>query len=163
MKTIALLMMVVLLGSSCKGESEKSLTNGDGEHNLKTSEDTTSFLSVGCYVYRSSGNSIFFEITEVGKKIKGILVYDLAEKDRNNGTFEGKLDDAILIGNYHFKSEGLEGKREVAFMVKDDMLIEGYGELNGNGTSFKNYDSIRYASTMPLRKSECMEGRTLSD
>jgi hypothetical protein len=47
------------------------------------------------------------------------------------------------------------GKREVAFIIKDGKLIEGYGELNEEGTTFKDPSQLHFTSTMPLQKTNC--------
>lgn len=41
------------------------------------------------------------------------------------------------------------------FLVKDNQLIEGYGDLNEDGTKFKDVNSIKDTSTMPLTKVDC--------
>ncbi len=43
----------------------------------------------------------------------------------------------------------------MAFWVKDNQLIEGYGDLNEDGTKFTDVNTIKYTSTMPLTKVEC--------
>lgn len=52
-------------------------------------------------------------------------------------------------------SEGTESKREVAFRVKDNQLIEGYGPMNENGDAFTDKSSIAYSANMPLKKTDC--------
>ncbi len=84
------------------------------------------------------------------------LTYAYAEKDKNTGTFTGEFNDGKLVGTYTFQSEGVESKRQVAFMLKDNQLVEGYGELNEDGTIFKDVNSVNYSSTMPLTKMDCM-------
>src|SRR5690606_25093234 len=106
----------------------------------------------GCYTYDSNGSTISFEITDIGDSILGNLEYSFSGKDRNFGTFKGNLKGDKLFGTYTFMSEGMESSREVAFLVKGNQLIEGYGELDNGGTIFKNRDSVSYTSTMPLIK-----------
>ena len=84
-----------------------------------------------------------------------ILNIEYAEKDANQGKFVGTLNGDKLIGTYTFNSEGTESSREMAFLIKDNQLIEGYGELNEDGTKFKDMNTIKYTSTMPLTKMEC--------
>ena len=76
-----------------------------------------------------NGTTINLEITELGNPVMGNLTFALSGKDRNTGTFKGRLKDEKLIGEYTFQSEGVESSREVAFKVDGDRLIEGYGEL----------------------------------
>lgn len=112
-------------------------------------------LQEGCYTYQDTKDTIQFEITDVESGIKGKLTYALGEKDKNTGTFIGVLDENHLFGVYTFLSEGIESKREIAFMVQDNQLIEGYGELNSEGNGFKNRNEISYTSKMPLSKTDC--------
>lgn len=112
-------------------------------------------LETGCYDFKSESNNIQMEITEVNEKVMGILNIAYAEKDANQGKFVGTLNGDKLIGTYTFNSEGIESSREMAYIVKDDQLIEGYGELNENGTKFKDVNTIKYTSTMPLTKVDC--------
>ena len=87
----------------------------------------------------------------------GNLNYAFKEKDANTGTFSGVLKDSVLIGNYSFMSEGMVSSREVAFLVKENQLIEGFGELDETGTGFKDKDNISFSSSMPLTKTECSQ------
>lgn len=112
-------------------------------------------LETGCYEYKDDGNTIKMEITESNKKVIGNLNISYAEKDANYGKFIGIIDGDKLIGVYTFSSEGKESSREKFFLVKDNQLIEGYGELTENGTEFKDVNNLSYTSTMPLKKVDC--------
>ena len=120
---------------------------------METTQKST--LETSCYEYKSDGNNLKIEITAVNEEVIANLNIAYAEKDANQGKFIGKLNGDKLIGTYIFMSEGKESSREVAFMVKDNQLIEGYGELNEDGTKFKDIKTIQYTSTMPLTKVDC--------
>ncbi|MGG6231118.1 hypothetical protein [Tenacibaculum sp. SDUM215027] len=153
MKKILILFMLTTLAISCKKKESKSDTIKESKEVVV--ETPTTLLQIGCYEYSKDGNQILIEITEMDDTVKGTIEYALTEKDTNTGTFEGMLNDDKLIGTYTFSSEGTESTREVAFMVKDNQLIEGFGELNEAGNSFKNKNNISYTSTMPLTKTDC--------
>ncbi len=112
-------------------------------------------LDLGCYVFNDGKSVVLLEIIENGKEIKGNLTYTLAEKDKNSGNFTGELKKGLLIANYTFQSEGKESIRQVAFKVDGDKLTEGYGELNNDGTAFKDLSNIHFTSKMPLTKIDC--------
>lgn len=112
-------------------------------------------LNPGCYEYNKDNNTIRLEITEVEDKVSGNLTFALAEKDDNEGTFPGTIHGDKIIGAYTFSSEGKESTREVAFLIKGDQLIEGFGELDSTGTKFKEVNTIQYNSTMPLTQVDC--------
>lgn len=152
MKKLLIFPCIVLALLSCSPQENKESAE-DTEAGME--ENSGSSLEEGCYTYKANNSVVNFEITEVGNKVTGNLSYALAEKDANDGTFEGQLSDDKLIGTYTFMSEGFESEREVAFQVKGDQLIEGYGPLDETGTAFTDKDSISYTSTMPLSKSDC--------
>jgi hypothetical protein len=118
-------------------------------------EKKPAILQEGCYSFDADGNMVSFEITDAGDAVLGNLSYAYSGKDNNTGTFKGQLEKDKLIGNYTFLSEGRESIRQVAFQVKGNQLIEGYGELNEDGTTFKNTNTINYSSNMPLTKTDC--------
>ena len=125
------------------------------EENAEMETTQNSTLEIGCYDYKSDGNNIKMEITEVNENVTGVLYIAFAEKDTNQGKFVGTLNGNKLIGTYTFNSEGTKSSREMAFLVKDNQLIEGYGDLNEDGTKFKDVNTIKYTSTMPLTKVDC--------
>lgn len=152
MKKIIILLLITIGFSSCKNKSDEKIVD---ENNVVTEKDSVSNLALGCYTYSANNNNISLEITNLENGVSGKLNYSLSEKDRNSGTFTGKIDGENLIGTYQFMSEGIESKREVAFKIKDNQLIEGYGDMNENGTAFVDKSKINYSSTMPLTKTDC--------
>lgn len=156
MKNLFLAMFLGLAIVSCK-EKKAETNNSDESQTTDSPEKMSSTLRKGCYMYDANGNSINLEITENGNPVVGKLTYALSGKDKNTGTFKGRLEDDKLTGQYTFQSEGTESSREVAFMVKGEKLVEGYGELTDEGTAFKDPNSIKYSSTMPLVKADCTQ------
>ncbi len=153
MKKLIVLSFVALTMLNCKNKEQK--TENSNSDLQEAAKDTTTTLDLGCYVFNDGKNTVSIEITENGKEIKGNLTYALAEKDENSGNFTGELREGILIANYTFQSEGKETIRQVAFKVDGDKLIEGYGELNNEGTAFKDLKNINFTSKMPLIKTDC--------
>lgn len=153
MKKITLVFITVLTLLNCKNKEEK--IEDSTPEVVIAKEKTTALLDLGCYIFNDDKNNISFEIIENTNEIKGILTYVLTEKDKNYGSFTGKLNNGILIGKYTFQSEGEESVREVAFKVEDDKLIEGYGDLNETGTAFKDIRYLKFTSKMPLTKTAC--------
>lgn len=139
---------------SCNNNAAKEETTSE-EKVMPVPNKPASLLEVGCYIYNANNNNINLEITSLENGVAGNLTYSLDGKDKNKGTFAGNVDGDKLIGTYTFNSEGKESKREVAFLVKDNELIEGYGDLKDNGTTFADKSSINYSSTMPLTKQDC--------
>jgi hypothetical protein len=153
MKKILVTALIALSMLNCKNKEQTTeTTNTDPQEVI--AEKTTD-LNLGCYVFDDGKNIVSLEIIENGEEIKGNLTYALSEKDKNSGKFTGKFKEGILIADYTFQSEGKESIRQVAFKAEGDKLIEGYGELNNEGTAFKDISNIEFTSTMPLTKTEC--------
>ncbi|MEH6407471.1 MAG: hypothetical protein V7767_09335 [Leeuwenhoekiella sp.] len=114
-------------------------------------------LTKGCYVYNVDDNLIKFEVEKTGETVSGNLDYAFAEKDKNHGTFTGHFKGDTLIGDYTFQSEGMISSREVAFLVKNNQLFEGYGQIitNGSEVKFKDSGALKFNSTMPLKQKDC--------
>ena len=153
MKKLIALSFVALIMINCKNEEQK--TENPNSASQKVAVKTTIPLDLGCYIFDDGKNTVSFEITENTSEIKGNLIYNLAEKDKNSGNFIGQLKGGILIGSYTFQSEGTETTREVAFKVVENTLIEGYGDSNNDGTAFKDTSSLDFTSKMPLTKTDC--------
>ena len=49
--------------------------------------------------------------------------------------------------------------RQIAFKVKNDTLIEGYGKttIQGNTRVFEDTSALEFTSTFPLVKRDCIE------
>lgn len=153
MKKLLMISIVAFTIIQCKNK-EQDRENTTTEISVAT-KTTTATLSLGCYKYDDGKNKITFEVLENEKEIRGNLDYALAEKDRNTGQFIGTQEEDVIIGIYAYQSEGLESTREIAFKIEGDKLIEGYGELSDDGTSFQDISSIEYTSSMPLEKTNC--------
>jgi hypothetical protein len=62
-----------------------------------------------------------------------------------------------LIADYTFASEGTVSVREVAFLKKDHVLIEGFGDIEEKAgkSIFKNIATLRFDDKLALRETEC--------
>ncbi|HDZ04557.1 hypothetical protein LCGC14_0079630 [marine sediment metagenome] len=155
MRKLALVALAFITIVACKNntKTEKKSVTKEEKPNEKSTKKT--ILDKGCYEYNSNDNTIKMEITEVNENVTGNLNIAYAEKDANQGTFVGNLNDDKLFGTYTFNAEGKESSREIAFLVKGNQLIEGFGELNDNGTKFKDVNTIKYNSSIHLTKVDC--------
>ncbi|GAA4300607.1 COG3650 family protein [Aestuariibaculum suncheonense] len=130
-------------------------TGEENMHKLEGCGYYTTHLETGCYAYNNNGNALLFQVTDVSHEVYGRLKYSYHEKDENIGNFRGRLYRDKLLGTFSFISEGIESVREVAFLVKQDTLIEGFGALDETGTAFKFRDSIEFTSKTPMVKTDC--------
>ena len=98
-----------------------------------------------CFGSYTDKDSVFLKIVYDGDRVNGDIVYKLFEKDKNVGNFEGTLHGDTVFAVYNFFSEGKTSTREVAFLKKGDMLIEGFGQMDASGTRFKNKGEVDFA------------------
>lgn len=155
MKKILFACFAISIVASCKTKEKQEEDNTLTETPIEVVEEKAPTLALGCYTYDANGNHIVLEITDINDSVLGNLSYALKEKDANTGTFAGILKDSVLLGSYTFMSEGVESTREVAFLVKEDQLVEGFGELDETGTAFKDKNALSFSSSMPLSKTDC--------
>ena len=61
------------------------------------------------------------------------------------------------MGTYRFNSEGTESTRQMAFIVNNNTLQEGFGDVmeTAAGTVFKDTSSLQYASSFLLQRDSC--------
>lgn len=155
MKKLMILSVFTLTIVACNKDKKTGVATTETQQ-LVQKEAMKTTLEPGCYEYNKDGNAVKMEITKVANEVTGNLNMAYSGKDSNKGTFAGKLNGDKLIGTYTFNSEGKESIREMAFLVKDGQLTEGYGDLDeATGTKFKNVKTIKYSSKMPLVKVEC--------
>lgn len=110
-----------------------------------------------CYAYASAQDTIRLTLSGTGAEVTGTLVYQLKEKDRNTGTLSGQLRGDTLFAEYTFWSEGLESVREVAFLIRNDRAVEGYGtvtEQNGK-VRFSDRRALTFGSGFALIPTDC--------
>lgn len=96
MKKAGLLSSLLMLLLACNQQDSPA---------TKTPSDTISkpgklstMPAKDCYAWVKGKDSIYFSL-ELGTGIRnGFLVYDWAEKDRNEGVWKGTIDENILAG-----------------------------------------------------------------
>ncbi len=156
MKKILILSLVILSLASCKEETARK--SEPTTVPVEKAKENKVSPSSECYVYNANGSKIELQMNTNNSEVSGTLTYELKEKDSNQGTFIGTIKDSILTAQYTFQSEGSESVREVAFLIKNNQLIEGYGEVivEGNTTTFKDLKTLKFTSNMPLTKTSCV-------
>ena len=154
MKNLLSTSVLLLLLVSCK-EHTTTTTTTTVSTPTETEIVTDAKLEKACYGYDNDGSKITFDVTKTDDAVVGQLTFVLKEKDRNSGEFVGQIAGDKLMGVYTFMSEGVESKRELAFKIDGNQLIEGYGEMNDDGTTFKDVSTISYTSNMPLILNGC--------
>jgi hypothetical protein len=148
---ILLFGVTTLLLSSCnQSPTQNSAVN------MKTSEKDSIFNV--CYSSVVKKDTVLLNALWYGDSIKGSLGYKLYEKDRNNGTIMGKIYGDTIRAKYTFMSEGRESVREVAFLRRDTLLIEGYGNIKevGDEVVFEDFGTLKFNGLI-LSKVPCKD------
>ncbi|MGY3055185.1 hypothetical protein ACVWYG_003398 [Pedobacter sp. UYEF25] len=157
MKKLSWLSVILFSIVSCTNNPKSEQESSTNQEVVTSKNSDQANLQLGCYQYAEKGDLINMEITELGEKVTANLNIAYAEKDANKGKFVGRLTGDKLIGNYTFNSEGVESVRQVAFLVNNNQLFEGYGEMGADGTKFKDIRTIKYPTNMPLKKVDCLK------
>lgn len=144
---------VALMFTACQSEnsqenpSSDSLLNANG---LKISETS-------CYAFIKDNDTARLNYMSTNGITTGELSYRLYQKDRNSGIVEGEIKGDTLIADYTFESEGLESVREVVFLMKNNELIEGFGEVEEKDgkTIFKDRSKLVFGNSIVFKKVDC--------
>lgn len=148
MKNLISVMLIIATMFSCDkhkaNEANESLATETGDGEL-------------CFGSALKQDTILLNAKTDGALVTGSLTYNLFEKDRNSGTISGKLSGDTLLADYSFMSEGRESVRQVVFLKKDTLLLEGYGnmkELEGKFV-FENLKEVKFGNGIVLQKTAC--------
>ena len=93
-----------------------------------------------------------------GQLSSGNLSYNFFEKDKNVGTIVGDFKGDTLTANYTFMSEGVSSVRQVAFLKKGNIYVEGYGDVvidNKGKVTFKDTKQLKFDGKTVLSKVDC--------
>ena len=147
----SLFASVILMGVilSCNSNKEKDPEVAD----TNIAKETT----IHCYQKVLGQDTMLLTLNKTGLKITGSLIYDFYEKDKSEGMLAGEQSGDTLIAEYVFKSEGKESKREIAFLLKEVDLVEGYGEMveKGDLLKFKTKSGINFKDTVYYKNVPC--------
>ncbi len=114
-----------------------------------------------CFAYLGEKDTVRLQIDQKADgKVKGVLVYKLFEKDLNSGSFEGEMSGDTLIAEYSFAAEGKRSKREVAFLFRDNLVLEGYGPVKEEDGVFRfeTPNELEFGQGIQLLRINCEGG-----
>lgn len=159
MRKIALFVCFMLFLFGCEQKSKPETSS------VVPAIKSNATLALSCYTKLEGQSSIKMKITEVNDSVSGFLCYALSGKDKNTGTFKGKIHEDLFFARYDFMSEGVKSSREVVFKIQDDYLTEGFGEVVviNNRAAFKDRLKISFSEANRLFKGECKEHECLLD
>ncbi|MDC8001448.1 hypothetical protein POV26_10380 [Aequorivita todarodis] len=157
------LLIFAILGTisitSCKNETKKENSEGMAPQQADIVESDVNSPEIACYRYVSKKDTVLLQMEKMNDEVAGTLSYNYFEKDKSDGTFEGKMVGDTLFADYTFGSEGTLSVREVMFLKKGNKLVEGFGEVEaGDGKmKFKNNTEFTLNDAMPLEEINCDE------
>ena len=145
---IYFLALIVFIFAACKNQSK---TTVEAKLANKITEPFT------CYSYSKDNNNVMMQISIVDNIVKGDLLIEYYQKDKNKGKIIGEMKGDTLYAEYTFKSEGLNSIREVVFLKKGNEFKEGFGDIEEKSGKmvFKNKSTIKFENSMPLTKIKC--------
>ena len=139
---------------SCKKEKEETIPAPTPEKEITM--ETPGIQE--CYQGILKNDTITMSLTTKGKDVtEGKLSYKFFEKDKSDGTFTGTTSGDTLFADYTFNAEGQKSVREVAFLKKGNIYIEGYGDVEEKDGKmcFKDKKKLFFDSKTVLTKIPC--------
>lgn len=148
------IFLIIAFAISCQNNGHKTVPISV-EKSKQNIQDIPS-THMACYATIGK-NSVLLKLIISDSSVKGTLIYNLYQKDKNTGTLDGKLYGDTLIANYQFTSEGIKSIRQVAFLIKDSLITEGYGDVEEkNGRMvFRDRKSLDFKKGLKLKKTDC--------
>ncbi|MDA6070600.1 hypothetical protein NJT12_13310 [Flavobacterium sp. AC] len=151
-KVLAITIVVLSIFASCK----KDQVAEPVEIPAGAPKEAEIVEPAGDQCYASSAVKMSFNVNS-HQEVNGKLSYNIAGKDKNEGTLIGNMKGDTLIADYTFMSEGVSSVREVAFLKQEGTFVEGYGDVaEANGkVSFKNKKLLKFDQKNVLTKVDC--------
>jgi hypothetical protein len=152
-----LLLFIGFFLLSCNDESKTSAAAAVPD-TVNTTPPVVDTITPGCYSQLSGRDTSLLQVTTTSGVVSGTLSYNIYQKDRNDGSFQGELVGDTLRGWYLFKSEGVMSVREVTWQVKGDQLWQRIGEMTEKNDTmmFALPRNIKFDGTRPFRKVPCV-------
>lgn len=152
-RLILMLGWIFLLVTAC---THSSHDKQEGQTFVEENAETAAGSS--CYLYATDKDTVYLVLdAPVGDAITGELSYDFFERDGNVGFIEGRVSGDTLIADYTFLSEGMVSVREVGFLLGENQVMEGYGdveEVNGRMV-FWHKDSLDFSNGLVMPQVPC--------
>lgn len=153
-KSVLAMALAVVFVISCKKEEKEEIVMPTVQDEMPVEEPAVK----ECYSAIIKKDTISLTLTVKDSSLEnGELHYNFFEKDKNHGTLTGTFKGDTLFADYTFTSEGKESVREVVFLKKGNIFIEGYGDVEekDNKTIFKDKKKLFFDSKIVLSKTDC--------
>ena len=127
MKTYKCLLFVLVAMASCQQASEPKTT--PTKDSAVVEEVKIMIPEAGCYAYMKNGDSIWLKVELFPNVATGVLTYHLSGKDKNIGTFDGRLMGDTLVADYTFRLKGKVTVRQIVFKLSATEAREARGKM----------------------------------
>lgn len=149
------ILLLLSIGISCKETTQQHIDRTAPEDQSISGRAP---INEQCYLYSKNRDTIKVLWKENKTLITGKLLINFYEKDGSHGAFEGIMKGDTLYADYNFESEGTKSKREVVFLKKGNILLQGHGEVEVDAqqtTVFKKDAKITFDGQFPLTAVAC--------
>lgn len=155
-KVLAITTLLLTVLISCK----KATDTEPVQIEPKAPKEAEIVEPAGDQCYSSTTNGDVIELSynvNSHQEVNGKLSYNLTGKDKNEGTLIGNMKGDTLIADYTFMSEGVSSVREVAFLQREGILIEGFGDVisTNDKVTFKDKSKLKFDQKNTLTKVDC--------
>ncbi|MDB5245720.1 MAG: hypothetical protein JWQ40_114 [Segetibacter sp.] len=156
-----IILIASLFITACNSPAKTDTVSENAITDTSITDDTyiatTPIPIAGCYAWAVNKDTATMKLEASGSMVKGSLLYDWSEKDRNSGMINGVIKDSLILANYTFEAEGMTSVREVVFKISGASLLEGFGDVNAEGDTvkFKNRAELQFMNDRPFEKIEC--------
>ncbi len=142
---------------SCNPAPKTNSENPATSDTLAKPDNHQETIQMACYRSVVGKDTFSLQVKTFDNVASGDLSYLFHEKDSQRGSFDGRLMGDTLLGMYIFDSEGSTSSRQIAFLLRDNMALEGYGELEEkNGELFyKDLKTLKFDSGLRMNKIDC--------
>lgn len=153
-----LILSAVLLAFGCTVTPKEEKTEEGLDVKDVRVVDPASPVS-GCYTAIQDRDTANFVVQKMAdeKSVFADLEFRNFEKDASRGSFNGEMQDDLLIGYYKFASEGVNSVSQTVFKVQGDTLYQAYGDMEqvGDTAKFKNLSNLQFLTEKPFVKRDC--------
>lgn len=156
MKINKCLFIVLVAIASCNQASEPKTIKQDS---VASEEVKIMVPEGGCYAYMKNGDSIWLKVEIFPNVATGVLTYQLSGKDKNVGTFDGRLQGDTLVADYTFRSEGKVTVRQIIFKLSAAQAREAYGKMRDyeGKMIYDDLSAINFTKGLALDSVSCID------
>ena len=154
---IFIVYFAVLALTACNSNPRTIAKNSDSLDAGAKANNTSRVNEKSCYQHYSVKDTVKLKLVKNENIISGTLRFKYFGKDENKGTFAGVIRGDTLVADYTFMSEGVTSVRQIAFLKRNNTLMEGYGDVEEkNGEMvFKNVGKLNFKGNAPLVLGSC--------